>query len=135
MSDERSRDDVWEYAHTYYDKAIAEDLGMLGDNVPEAVERWLAFRRAVFAAGERSALSSRMKELIVTAIEVALCKTTPPPAFHAKKAVEAGATVQEVAQAIAAAIMLAGMVTYRESGRFALKAAIERATELAAGKA
>ncbi len=135
MSEKKPRDDVWAYAHTYYDKAIAEDLGMLADSTPEAVERWLAFRQAVFAAGERSALSPRMKELIVTAIEVALCKTNPPPTFHAKKAVEAGATVQEVAQAIAAAIMLAGMVTYRESGRFALKAAIERATELESGKA
>ncbi len=132
MAEQERSADVWAYAQGYYDQAIADDLKMLAQRVPDVANRWLAFRRAVFPDQAPAALSPRLKELIVTAVEVALCKTNPPPTFHARKAIEAGATVEEVAQALSIAVLLAGMMTYRESGRFALKAALERSEELKA---
>ncbi len=132
MAEQERSADVWAYAQGYYDQAIADDLKMLAERVPDVASRWLAFRRAVFPDHAPTALSPRLKELIVTAVEVALCKTNPPPTFHARKAVDAGATVEEVAQALSVAVLLAGMMTYRESGRFALKAALERSEELKA---
>lgn len=120
--------EVREYAlRAYKSPDVMKDFELLATHCPDVAIRWMEFRRAVLPDGTTSGLSPKEKELITTAIEVALKKTNPPPEGHARKAVEAGATVQEIAEAIGICILLAGMVTYRESGRFALRAAVEHA--------
>jgi len=67
--------------------------------------------------------------LIATAIEVIAHK--PNPDRHARLAIEAGASVREVADVVSLCILLGGMMTYIVSGQHALRAAEERAGEIA----
>ncbi len=109
---------------------VMRDFQMLARYCPDMLARWMDFRRTVYPEEWTGALSFKDKELIATAIEVALRKTNPPPEGHVKRAVEAGATVQELAETLSICILLAGMVTYREAGRFVLQTAIEHAQHL-----
>jgi alkylhydroperoxidase/carboxymuconolactone decarboxylase family protein YurZ len=97
---------------------------------PEVIEGYLALRRAAFNVGAGAALSPKIKELIIIAMECALTKTNPPPTGHARRAVEAGATIEEIAEVVGLCIPIAGMITYQESGRFVIEAAEERLREL-----
>ncbi|MBI4277835.1 MAG: carboxymuconolactone decarboxylase family protein [Armatimonadetes bacterium] len=109
---------------------VFNDIAPLIERCPEAVYHWAEARRAVLGDDAKTALSPKVKELVILGIEVATRKVNDPPMGHARMAVDAGATVQEVAEVIALCLLLGGMMTFRESGRFALKAAIERAREL-----
>jgi alkylhydroperoxidase/carboxymuconolactone decarboxylase family protein YurZ len=97
---------------------------------PEVLEGYLGLRQAAFNTGPKAALTAREKELVITAIEVARTKTNEPPTFHAKKAIDAGATVEEIAEVVSLCILIGGMLTYQESGKHALKAAEEYAQQL-----
>ena len=116
-----------DYMRRYYsgNQEIEADFARLARYVPEVLDGYFSLRQAVFRDREGSAIDPKMRELLVLAIEVACRKVNPPPAWHARKAIEAGATPQEVAEVVGLCIMLGGMMTYRESGRFALKAAID----------
>jgi alkylhydroperoxidase/carboxymuconolactone decarboxylase family protein YurZ len=69
-----------------------------------------------------SVLPKKVRELIIVAVEAALKKD---PSGHARYAVDAGATVQEVHDAVALVLWLAGMPAYHE-GMKAVSAAEER---------
>ncbi len=121
--------DLRAYAGRAYKPDVMKDFELLLAYCPDVATRWMEFRQAVFPDAPEGGLSAKERELITTAIEVAAKKTNPPPEGHARKAMEAGATVQELAEAISICVLLAGMVTYRESGRFALRAAVEWAQQ------
>lgn len=121
------------YASSYYgDAGIETDFDRLAKYCPEVIEGYMKVRSGIFQEPPEGALSAKYMELVILGIECAAKKVNPPPAWHAKKAIESGATVEEVAEVVSLAIMLGGMMTYRESGRFVLAAAEERAAELAA---
>src|SRR5438309_4543089 len=65
---------------------------------PEVIEGYIKMRQAAFNTGPEAALSPKVKELIIIAIECARMKTNPPPIGHARRAVEEGATIQELAE-------------------------------------
>jgi hypothetical protein len=46
------------------------------------------------------------------------------------RAIKAGATVEQVAEVVSLCIMIGGMLTFQESGKFALKAAEDAAAGL-----
>jgi alkylhydroperoxidase/carboxymuconolactone decarboxylase family protein YurZ len=113
---------------------LRKSTGLLGKYRPEVLDGYIALRHATFNTGPDAALSPKFKELIIIAIECARTKTNPPPIGHARRAIDAGATMQEIAEAVALCIPLAGMISYQESGRFVLEAAEERLRELAAAR-
>lgn len=124
---------AWEYARRYYtDPKVIEDFELLSAYRPDVFEGYINLRRAAFAEPPDGALSASVKELIILAIECMARKTNPPPIFHARKAIDAGATVAEIADVVSLCIMIGGMLSYQESGRFVLRAAMERHNELAA---
>jgi alkylhydroperoxidase/carboxymuconolactone decarboxylase family protein YurZ len=98
---------------------------------PEVLSGYLGLRQAAFNTGRGAALTEREKELVIVAIEVARTKTNEPPTFHAKKAIDAGATVAELAEVVSLCILIGGMLTYQESGKHALRAAEDYAASLA----
>jgi alkylhydroperoxidase/carboxymuconolactone decarboxylase family protein YurZ len=123
-------DDLIEEIASYYGGglAAAEEYRLLARHAPEFVDGYLRMRRALFGDGARTALDPKVRELVTIAILVALKKTNPPPISHTRKALEHGATPAEIAEVLALCILLGGMVTYRESGRFVMhEAADERA--------
>jgi alkylhydroperoxidase/carboxymuconolactone decarboxylase family protein YurZ len=116
------------YAHAYYkDPHLLEVFGPLLRSRPEVFQGYIALRQAAFNTGPQAALSPKMKELIILAIEVGCRKTNPPPLGHTRRAMEAGATVAEIAEVVSLCIMIAGMLTYHESGMHVLHAAEEYA--------
>jgi len=90
---------------------------------PNVLDGYLTFRQAAFESGPESALPLKVKELIVIAVQCALRKTNPPPVGHARRAIDAGATLQEIAEAVALIIPITGMMTYQESGQHVIEAA------------
>ncbi len=124
--------DTHEYERQYYlDQSRLEHHERLARYCPGVLDGYMVFRQGVFMEPPHGALPLKIKELVVVAIECAVLKTNRPPVFHAQKAIDAGATPHEVAESVSLCILLAGMITYAESGRWALQVAIERATETA----
>ena len=122
---------AWDYARDYYkDPEVLKNFEMLARYRPEVVEGYMTLRQAAFNVGEEAALSPKVKELIILAIEMARTKTNPPPVGHAIHAVDSGATPMEIAEVASLCILIGGMLTYQESGRYVLRAAEERYREL-----
>lgn len=131
MGEEGHSETPWEYARRYYtDPKVIADFELLSEYRSDVFDGYINLRRAAFADPPVGALAPGTKELIILAIECMARKTNPPPIFHARKAIESGATVAEVAEVVSICIMIGGMLSYQESGRFVLRAAKERAEEL-----
>jgi len=94
----------------YYDKNIAKNISQLKDLAPEQLKAFYRFDASVLKAG---ALSKKEKELIAVAIahvtECPYCIDT-----HTKKAKVAGATLEELVEAVfvVMAIEAGGVVTH-----------------------
>lgn len=126
---------AWQYAKDYYkNPEVLRDFELLASYRPEVFDGYVTLRQAAFNTDESAALSRKQKELIILAIEIARTKTNPPPVGHAKRAIEAGATPAEIAEVASLCIMISGMLSYQESGRYALRAAEELYAEMQAGE-
>ena len=93
-----------------YDVQKLKKLGSLGDYASEAFNGFVTFDTAAFKAGS---IPVKTKELIAIAVAV----TTQCPyciSIHSKRAKEAGATLEEIAESVlvAAAIRAGGAVTH-----------------------
>jgi alkylhydroperoxidase/carboxymuconolactone decarboxylase family protein YurZ len=125
--------EAWAYAKDYYQNPqVISDYELLARYRPEVFHGYITLRRAAFNEEETAALTPKMKELIILAIEIARTKTNPPPVGHAKRAVDSGATPAEIAEVASLCILIGGMLTYQESGRHALRAAEEQYAALKA---
>jgi alkylhydroperoxidase/carboxymuconolactone decarboxylase family protein YurZ len=118
---------VREYSKAYYGEVL-ESYERLGRYRPDVLVDWINLRRSIFESDKPDGLSLREFELVSTAIEIAAHK--PNPDRHARLAIDAGATVRQVADVVSVCILLGGMMTYIVSGQHALRAAEERAREL-----
>lgn len=124
MTEERQAVDAWEYVQNYYNDAeIAESFRILAQFRPDVVKAYIDMRSSLFRDPPSGALPQKYKELVIIAMECMAPKVNPPPTFHAQKAVDAGATLEEIAEVVSMAIMIGGMITYQEAGRFVLKEA------------
>ena len=123
----KSMEHVREYDKSYFGKVL-DHHELLGRYFPECLEKWMEARASLFKDPPEGALTQREKELICVAVEIAARK--PNVAFHTKKALEEGATAKEIAEICGICILLAGMVSFVESGQNALKVAEEYAKEL-----
>jgi alkylhydroperoxidase/carboxymuconolactone decarboxylase family protein YurZ len=123
----------WEYARKYYGdtaKLYGEEPGtgpleLLAKYRPEVFHGYMTLRQGAFNLGPDAALSRKMKELIIIAIEVATRKTNPVPLGHTRRAIDAGASVEEIAETVSLCLMISGMLSYHEAGWPVLKEAIE----------
>ena len=95
-----------------------DSIRMLERYSPGAMEGFYRLRKATT---EDSSLSKKVRELIIIAVEAALKKE---PIGHARIAVDAGATPQEIHDAVALSLWLAGMPAYH-AGMKAVQAAEE----------
>jgi alkylhydroperoxidase/carboxymuconolactone decarboxylase family protein YurZ len=119
-------DAAWKYARDYYgNPEVIADFELLARYRPEVFAGYITLRQAAFNTDAGASLTPREKELIILAIEIGRTKVNPPPVGHAKRAIEAGATPADVAEVASLCIMIAGMLSYQESGRYALRAAEE----------
>jgi alkylhydroperoxidase/carboxymuconolactone decarboxylase family protein YurZ len=134
MAPDERLDAAWDYARGYYkDKDVEGEFEMLARYQPNVFASYMAMREALFREPPDGALDHKTKELVILGIECVARKTNPPPTGHTRKAIEAGATPEEVAEVVGLCIMLGGMITFRESGRFVLREAVEHAERLRTG--
>lgn len=123
---EEELEETWRYVRKYYnDTKLDEVIGMLAKYRPEVFHGYITLRRGAYNVGPNAALSPKMKELIILAIEIATRKSSPPPLGHTRRAIANGATVEEIAEVVSLCILICGMITYHESGFPVLKAAEE----------
>ena len=123
----------WEYARKYYgdvaklynEKAGAGALELLAEYRPEVFHGYMTLRQGAFNLGPDAALSRKVKELIIIAIEVAMRKTNPVPLGHTRRAIDAGASVHEIAEVVSLCLLITGMLSYHEAGWPVLKEAVE----------
>lgn len=133
MTDDDRVTDAWDYARGYYqDPEVEREFEQLASFQPEVFASYMSMRQGLFKEPPGGALDRKTKELVILGIECIARKTNPPPVGHTRKAIEAGATPAEVSEVVGLCIMLGGMITYRESGRFVLREAIEHAARLSA---
>ncbi len=125
---------AWDYARGYYrDPQVEQEFELLARFQPEVFASYMSMRRGLFRTPPDGALDRKTKELVILGVECMARKTNPPPTGHTRKAIEAGATPEEIAEVVGLCIMLGGMITFRESGRFVLKEAVEHAERLRQG--
>jgi len=105
---------------------IPDSVKMLEKYNHDALMGFYLLRKATMRDQPEGVLSKKVKELIVTAVE---CALRHGGAGHARYAVEHGATPEEVHDAVAIGIWLAGMPSYHY-GLKAVQAAEERYKEL-----
>jgi len=126
---------AWDYAHDYYaDPQVEEEFRLLARFQPDVFTSYMSMRSGLFRTPPDGALDRRTKELVILGIECMARKTNPPPTGHTRKAIEAGATPEEISEIVGLCIMLGGMITFRESGRFVLREAVEHAKRVSAGE-
>ncbi len=127
---------AWDYAQDYYqDPVVEEEFKLLSRFQPEVFTSYMSMRSGLFRTPPDGALDQKTKELVILGIECTARKTNPPPTGHTRKAIEAGATPEEISEIVGLCIMLGGMITFRESGRFVLREAVEHAERIASGEA
>ncbi|MEM4219615.1 MAG: carboxymuconolactone decarboxylase family protein [Candidatus Caldarchaeum sp.] len=95
----------------------------------------VSLRRSIMPGKTEQAgvLSTKVKELIVTAIEVALGRGEKGKS-HARKAVRAGAEPREVFEAVSLCIYLAGMTSWVDGGMDAVRAAEDEYEKMRRGE-
>jgi alkylhydroperoxidase/carboxymuconolactone decarboxylase family protein YurZ len=117
-----------DYVAQYYraDSEVVDSFALLQEHGPHLVDAYINTRKAAFEqyADTEGRLSRKNRELVILGMEI-MSRKNPPPTFHARKAVEAGATIGELVDVIGLCIMIGGMITYQDAGQFVLKEAVE----------
>lgn len=106
------------------------------DKYDEKLVNALASLRSSLLPGKTDSeglLSTKVKELIITAVEVALGRGEKGKS-HARKAIRAGATPREVFEAVTLCIYLVGMTTWVDGGMDAVRAAEDEYEKMARGE-
>lgn len=113
---EKLRKEIYAYFEGDMNGSAPDSIRMLERYAPGAMEGFYRLRRATTI---ESSLPKKVRELIIIAVEAALKKD---PVGHARIAIEAGATPQEIHDAVALSLWLAGMPAYHH-GMKAVQAA------------
>ncbi len=102
---------------------------------PKLAEAVVSLRKLTVSGGDdiESALASKYKELIMVAIEVATGRGEKGKT-HAQKAIRAGATPDEVLDALGLCIYLVGKSSWVDGGHACLIAAVDEMKKLNQGK-
>ncbi len=79
-------------------------MKLVEDNLPEVREKWRNFAAEVFKEG---LLSVKTKELMAIALSIAV-RCEPCLKTHTTRALKAGATVEEIAEAVSVAMVMDG---------------------------
>lgn len=119
-----------EYCKRYYGRSLDDydAYARLHKYAPDIMTSWLKFRSTTWKSVEEGGvLPVKFKELLAVGIETA---TGKEHVGHVERALDYGATVEEIAEVLGIAIMLAGMESYMIGGQHVLKRAEEHAAKI-----
>jgi alkylhydroperoxidase/carboxymuconolactone decarboxylase family protein YurZ len=109
-----------EYWENYYGHR-PEQYERLAKYNPDVMTSWTKFRSTTWKIPEKGGhLPFKFKELLAVGIETAVGKLH---VGHVERAIDAGATLEEIAEVLGICIMLGGMMTYETGGKDVLKRA------------
>jgi alkylhydroperoxidase/carboxymuconolactone decarboxylase family protein YurZ len=119
---EKKLSEAREYWESYYGYRPDQYERLAKYNL-DIMANWTKFRGSTWKIeGEGGHLPLKFKELLAVGIEVATCKLE---VGHVERAIDEGATLEEMAEVLGICIMLAGMMTYETGGKDVLKRAEE----------
>jgi alkylhydroperoxidase/carboxymuconolactone decarboxylase family protein YurZ len=95
---------------------------------PGSLDGYLTMRRAVMKEPPQGALPKKTKEMLFSILDCVTGEADGARA-HAKSAIDAGLTVEELVEGFAIAVMVTGMPTMCKGGVEAIQAAEERFKE------
>jgi AhpD family alkylhydroperoxidase len=135
MAEESSADavetdfaEVFAYFEETLDRPMPEFWKKLAEHAPYAMEGYYHMRQGVFTDPAESHIPRKYQELLVVAMDCAIHNRWGVEA-HTRAAVKAGATMEEVTEAMVLSIMVLGMPNFRNMGYYALLAAEEAMEE------
>jgi alkylhydroperoxidase/carboxymuconolactone decarboxylase family protein YurZ len=114
----------------YYKKQLGlvpEWVDVLSNYTPEALEGLIQFREG-FMNAPQPALQGKVRHLLFMVLDAAIGNATGG-SVHARLAIDQGASVKEVAEALTLTMMVCGVPTFEMAGKEILKAAEARAKE------
>lgn len=101
---------------------IAESQMDLADVAPGAFDGYAQMRKSIMGPDAVGRLPLKYRHIVVSALDCAVGNLGGAE-NHAKRAIKAGATSQEVADALVCLVMVCGMPTWGQYGRKAVRAA------------
>ena len=93
---------IRDYSKLFND--LNRQIGRLEDRIPETMKQFDGLHKASTAPGQ---LSTKTKELIALGIAIAV-RCDGCMAFHVHTALDAGASAEEIAEAVGVAILMGG---------------------------
>ncbi len=121
MEEEKKGMDFVREESIKYSGKPSEGYELLGRYLTPIIVDWSQMKKTLFQEPPAGALTLREKELITIGMQMA--SRFPNMELHTRKAMEAGATAQQVAEVASMAILFGGMMTYVISGEKALRIA------------
>jgi alkylhydroperoxidase/carboxymuconolactone decarboxylase family protein YurZ len=117
---EKNIEEARKYWKGYY-RNYPEQYERFAKYNSDIIANWTKFRGSTWKVpGEGGHLSLKFKELLAVGIEVATCKLD---VGHVEASIDAGVTLEELAEVLGICIMLGGMMTYETGGKDVLKRA------------
>lgn len=108
---------------------VPEPLRLLGEYAPGILDGYYRMRTWFFREPPEGALPKKIKELIYVALDCALGAPAHFARAHARAAIRAGATKEQVVEAVSLSLMLAGMPKYMSLGHEVIKEAVRAEAE------
>jgi alkylhydroperoxidase/carboxymuconolactone decarboxylase family protein YurZ len=115
----------------YYEKELGwvpPFVRVFARYTPGSLDGYLTMRRAVMKEPPQGALPKKTKEMLFSILDSVTGEADGARA-HAKSAIDAGLTVEELAEGYAIAVMVTGITTMCKGGVGAIEAAEERLKE------
>lgn len=109
---------------------VPAPLRILGEHAPGVLDGYYRMRKWFMREPPEGALPKKVKELLYVALDIALGAPLEFNKAHAVAAVKAGASKDEVVEAVALTVFLAGMPKYMSVGHEIIKAAVEAEAQL-----
>ena len=104
---------------------VPEPIMLLGTYAPQMLDAYNRMRRYYLREPPKGALSRKLKELLYVTLDIVLGAPDTAMQAHVKEALKAGATVEELVEAVTLTIMLGGMPKYMSTGYKAIKTAVD----------
>ncbi|MFC1917712.1 carboxymuconolactone decarboxylase family protein [Chloroflexota bacterium] len=123
--------EIREYVRNAFHRELPDMWEKLAKVAPRVLDGYMRIRESLVTTGPGSSIPKRLVELRVVCTDTSSPFTRGESPDHARAAIRAGATVEEVVEAVALTMIEGGIPVYKTSGLECIEAAEEEAAKLA----
>lgn len=102
--------------------ALPDQLRVLAEHAPKVMEAYQGLRKTIFTSPSGGAIPALYQELMTTALDI-LQRNELGVEVHTRNALAAGASMEQVTETVALAILVGGMSPYLSHGYKAIEIA------------